>query len=69
MELGQAIKKARQAKGMTQAQLAEIADCATIQIIRYASGKMRPAEWRLFVIADALNMEVNKWTQRDGDGK
>lgn len=69
MELGQAIKKARQAKGMTQGQLAEIADCATIQIIRYESGKMRPAEWRLFVIADALNMEVNKWTQRDGDGK
>ena len=57
MDLGQVIKKARQAKGMTQAQLAEIADCATIQIIRYESGKMRPMEWRLFVIADALGIK------------
>lgn len=57
MDLGQVIKKARMAKGITQEQLAEIADCSANSIRCYESGKMRPMEWRLFVIADALGIK------------
>ena len=60
MTLGQKIKKARQEKGITQERFAELIDCSRTIVQWYESGKRKPTEWRLLLIAETLGVKMEE---------
>lgn len=65
MGYGESIRTARKAAGLTQAQLAEKCNMATITIQQYERGKREPRSDALFKIAKALNISVLYFTRDD----
>lgn len=59
MDIGQRIKAARKAIGLTQDQLAQKSGVATITIRQYETGKRQPRIEQLQAIADALNISLD----------
>lgn len=59
--MGQQIKKARQAKNLTQKQLASMLGVATGTIQQYELGKRQPRFEQLTAIADALGVNLFDW--------
>lgn len=57
--LGERIKKARLAKGLTQKQLAEMLNITDATVNRYEKGIRKPDPEMLKAIADALNVSVD----------
>jgi transcriptional regulator with XRE-family HTH domain len=57
--IGEAIRKARKEKGMTQAQLAAAADIYSMYISHYETGKKFPSILNLIAIADALGVSLD----------
>ena len=58
-ELGNNIKKFRILCNMTQAQLAEAADCSDDKISQYELGKLQPDMIFVRIIADCLNVTLD----------
>jgi len=56
--LGQRIKKARKAAGLTQEQLGAIAGVSGVAIMRYEKGQREPSGQPLLRIAQALGVDV-----------
>lgn len=52
--LGTRLRKAREAKGLTQSQLAELVDATYVQVSQWESGKHAPSSRRLDQLAAAL---------------
>ena len=59
MDIGQRIKAARKAIGLTQDQLAQKSGVATITIRQYETGKRQPRLEQLQKIADALDVSIS----------
>lgn len=59
MTIGERIKTARKAAGITQAQLAEKIGSATITVQQYESGKRQPRIEQLRKIASALGLYIS----------
>lgn len=55
--IGLNIKAGREAKGLTQRQLAEALDTDPFQVSRWERGKVRPHDWTLVEIADVLAVD------------
>jgi transcriptional regulator with XRE-family HTH domain len=59
-EVGKRLKKLREAKGMTQAALAEKADLSRGYLIRLEAGRQDPTLATLERLAEALDMPLRK---------
>jgi transcriptional regulator with XRE-family HTH domain len=57
--LGDAVRAAREAKGLTQAALAEAADVHRITLVRIEQGQMMPTIEVLTRIADVLGVSLD----------
>ncbi|MEA4928413.1 MAG: helix-turn-helix transcriptional regulator [Candidatus Limiplasma sp.] len=67
MSIGDRLKDARKANGLTQEQLSELAGVARENIGRYETGKSQPTVDVLIRLADALNVSTDYLFERSGD--
>lgn len=67
MSIGDRLKDARKANGLTQEQLSELAGVARENIGRYETGKSQPTVDVLIRLADALNVSTDYLLERSGD--
>jgi transcriptional regulator with XRE-family HTH domain len=57
-QLGEALRRARESRGITQGALAELIDVDPVTMSRFENGRLLPGLVRLLAIADALDMTV-----------
>lgn len=62
--IGQKIREAREARGLTLVQLGEKLDCSHQMVINYESGRTRIAASRLHEVASALRYPVRYFLPR-----
>lgn len=65
MTIGQSIKKAREAKGLSRYKLAEMAGIAPITIYQWERGAFCPTITCLIFIADALDISLDELVGRE----
>ena len=65
MDVGERIRFYRNLKGLTQTQLAELADIHPVSIRKYEAGMMKPREAQIRKIADVL--DVNQFMIHEVD--
>ncbi len=58
MDVGERIRYYRNLKGLTQTQLAELADIHPVSIRKYEAGMMKPREEQIRKLADVLEINV-----------
>lgn len=63
--IGQNLSAARQAKGLTQRELANAIDTDPFQVSRWERGTNRPADATLARLADALDIEFVQFFNED----
>ena len=65
MDVGERIRLYRNLKGLTQTQLAELADIHPVSIRKYEAGMMKPREAQIRKLADALG--INTFALQDDE--
>ncbi len=65
MTIGEAIKKARKDKGLSQKQLAEMSGVCWVSISYYETGRAFPSILNLISLADALSVTLDELVGRE----
>lgn len=65
MLIGEKIKELRQAKGLSQCELAKIIECSQPHISEWEKGLVEPHIFNLILLADVFNVSLDELCCRD----